>query len=631
MFKKIKNFFMKIIPTKRRLIQVYAALLHNANIKGFVTGEIFKGDSKIVCAPGLNCYSCPGAVGACPLGSLQNALAASKTKYPTYVIGIILLYSIILGRTICGFLCPLGLLQELLYKIKSPKLKKSRVTRILSYFKYVLLAVLVIGIPLIYGLQKENIPLPGFCKYICPSGTLLGAISLLANPNNASYYGMLGSLFTWKFILLVIFVVASIFIFRFFCRFLCPLGAIYGIFNKLSILGVKVDKEKCNSCGACINHCKMDIKEVGDHECIQCGECKNVCHASAIDWKVVGKLVKEKQHEATENDITEVKEEMPKKRLSRQAILNLVTTIVLSIILIVTIIYANFGGSKVVEVNTVCEELVINISETEVFDISKDDGATIFYFYDDFNLEVINQLDLYADEKLKVIAVSSYDNAADNKNKIKDLDLAIIFAFDDSKNSAAKTFMKNVKYPYFIYMDNKDKVIIKQESMITETEYLGIIYPNLSGKNVGNAEGDICISKNLNLITSDGTISILENRGKIIVLNFWYTGCTPCVKELPYFNNIATEYQDEVVVIAIHEAEQYLDDPDGVKEFIDSRWNGWNVIFACDDPESPYSIALGSEAFPATVIIDQEGIIYKAIPHALTEEELRNHIENLIK
>ena len=201
MFKKIKNFFMKIIPTKRRLIQVYAALLHNANIKGFVTGEIFKGDSKIVCAPGLNCYSCPGAVGACPLGSLQNALAASKTKYPTYVIGIILLYSIILGRTICGFLCPLGLLQELLYKIKSPKLKKSRVTRILSYFKYVLLAVLVIGIPLIYGLQKENIPLPGFCKYICPSGTLLGAISLLANPNNASYYGMLGSLFTWKFIL----------------------------------------------------------------------------------------------------------------------------------------------------------------------------------------------------------------------------------------------------------------------------------------------------------------------------------------------------------------------------------------------------------------------------------------------
>ena len=155
MLSKIKSFFIKIKPSKRKIIQVYSALLFNANIKGFVTGEIFKGDSKIVCAPGLNCYSCPGAVGACPLGSLQNALAASKTKYPTYVIGIILLYSIILGRTICGFLCPLGLLQELLYKIKSPKLKKSRVTRILSYFKYVLLAVLVIGIPLIYGLQKE--------------------------------------------------------------------------------------------------------------------------------------------------------------------------------------------------------------------------------------------------------------------------------------------------------------------------------------------------------------------------------------------------------------------------------------------------------------------------------------------
>ena len=139
---KIKNFFLRIKPSKRKVIQLYAALLYNANIKGFVTGKIFKGISKAACLPGLNCYSCPGAVGACPLGSIQNALSESKTKLPTYVLGIILLYCIIFGRTICGFLCPVGLLQELLYKIKTPKLKKSKVTRCLSYFKYVLLFIL---------------------------------------------------------------------------------------------------------------------------------------------------------------------------------------------------------------------------------------------------------------------------------------------------------------------------------------------------------------------------------------------------------------------------------------------------------------------------------------------------------
>ena len=96
MLLKIKSFFMKLIPTKRRLIQLYSALLYNANIRGFISGDIFQGESKSVCVPGLNCYSCPGAVGACPLGSLQNSLSESKTKYPTYVLGIILLYSIIL-------------------------------------------------------------------------------------------------------------------------------------------------------------------------------------------------------------------------------------------------------------------------------------------------------------------------------------------------------------------------------------------------------------------------------------------------------------------------------------------------------------------------------------------------------
>ena len=277
-FKKIKDWLIKHKPSKRKVVQLYSALLYNANIKGFFNGRIYKGATKNACVPGLNCYSCPGAIGSCPLGSLQNALSASKTKTPAYVFGIIILFGLLLGRTICGWLCPVGLGQELLYKIKTPKAKKNRVTRVLSYFKYVVLVALVVIVPLYYAI-------PGFCEYICPAGTFEGGLGLLANETNAGLLGILGPLFTWKFTLLVLIIVASIFFFRFFCRFLCPLGALYGFFCRVAMLGVKLDKNKCTDCGLCVGVCKMDIKRVGDHECIQCGACISVCPAKAISWK----------------------------------------------------------------------------------------------------------------------------------------------------------------------------------------------------------------------------------------------------------------------------------------------------------------------------------------------------------
>jgi len=270
------------MPSRRRLIQLYAALLHNAHLKGFISGEIYTGSLKSVCLPGLNCYSCPGAATACPLGSLQNALAASNVRAPWYILGILLLSGLIFGRTICGFLCPFGLVQDLLHKLPTPKVPKSRFTRILSYLKYILLIVFVIGLPLLYAPQ---LPLPAFCKYICPAGTLEGAVGLLSHPGNASLFGMLGSLFTWKFVLLVGIVTACIFIYRAFCRFLCPLGAIYGLFSRLSLLGIEVEASACTRCGHCVAACPVDIKEVGDHECIHCGRCKGACPTQAIHWK----------------------------------------------------------------------------------------------------------------------------------------------------------------------------------------------------------------------------------------------------------------------------------------------------------------------------------------------------------
>ncbi|MDE6433093.1 MAG: 4Fe-4S binding protein [Lachnospiraceae bacterium] len=258
---------------RRKMIQLICAVLYNCNITGFARGKIYQGDGKGVCVPGLNCYSCPGAIAACPLGSLQTALLSSKYKFPYYILGMLLLFGVVLGRCVCGFLCPFGLIQELLYKIPTKKLKKNKWTKRLSVLKYVILIVFVIGIPLIFAV-------PGFCKYICPAGTLEGGVFLVAM--NERLQALIGGLFSWKMAVLTVVLISAVFIFRSFCRFLCPLGAFYGLFYKVSMVGMKVDKEKCNGCNACVFYCKLDVKRVGDRECIQCGECIEHCNKCAL-------------------------------------------------------------------------------------------------------------------------------------------------------------------------------------------------------------------------------------------------------------------------------------------------------------------------------------------------------------
>ncbi len=637
MLTKIKSFFMKLIPTKRRLIQLYAALLHNAYIKGFVKGEIFDGVTKHICAPGLNCYSCPGAIGACPLGSLQNALAESKTKVPTYIIGIILLYSIILGRTICGFLCPVGLLQELLYKIRTPKLKKNKITRILSYFKYVLLGVLVIGIPLIYGLQAKNIPLPGFCKYICPAGTFEGAIFLLSNPNNTDFFSMLGHLFTWKFCLLIIFVVSSVFIYRFFCRFFCPLGAIYGLFNKLAILGVKVDDSKCDHCNVCISNCKMDVKKVGDHECIQCGECMKGCHNNAIKWKAIREKIKkeiELEKLALEQEDTKVELEDNKKIVKTNK-KKIITTIILLLVLITTFIFVNFN-KKVYQINDTCAEFKVELIDGTSYDITKSNNPTLVYFFNEITNEKIEQIKKYANDSLDIILIAKYEldiNSIIDTNQINELkEFNIKVAKDIEKNKYQKLFNDEDLTNYSIFLDKTDKILLKTENLITPNDYSGLVMPIILGKTIGNKVGDICYNKEITLIGSNETFSVFENKGKITVINFWFTSCTPCVQELPHFNSLYEEYSDYMTVIAIHNASLYEGNPTGVKEFVDNQFKDYSILFGYDTVKNDYYTMLGGKsAWPTTIIVDQDGIISFVKHGSLSEEDLRIEIEKLIK
>ena len=275
-------------PLKRRLIQLYSALLYNAHLKGFAEGKLYTGALKSVCVPGLNCYSCPGAAFACPLGALQNAISASADRPAFYVVGLLLLFGLLLGRVVCGFLCPFGLIQELLHRLPTKKLQKSPLTRKLSYVKYGVLLVFVLAIPAWFALRR--VPLPGFCKYICPAGTLEGAALLLLHPANASLRALAGGLFGWKLLLLLLILSACVFVFRAFCRFLCPLGALYGLFARLALLGVRVDESRCSDCGVCLRVCPTDIRRVGDRECVHCGGCIASCPEKAISFRA-GKIV----------------------------------------------------------------------------------------------------------------------------------------------------------------------------------------------------------------------------------------------------------------------------------------------------------------------------------------------------
>lgn len=490
----MKERFKRLIPSRRKIIQLYCALLFNANLKGFASGNIYTGNTKQFCAPGINCYSCPGAISACPLGSLQGSFSADRSTI-YYVCGILVLYGVLFGRLICGWFCPFGLIQELLYKIKTPKLKKSPVTRILSYLKYVILVFFVLIVPITYAFR--DLPLPAFCKYICPAGTIEGGLLLLSNKVNASYFSMLGPIFTWKFLLMVAIVVGCVFAFRCFCRFICPLGAFYGLFNRFSIFGIKVEQSKCVDCNLCVSHCKMDIKHVGDQECISCGDCVEVCPTKAISFK--GPKIFLHPNEVPAADEAEAATQA-EKRKKRRLITRSVTTVVLAAILI---------------------------------------GVLAFYW--------------------------------------------------------------------------------NQDSGVTAVQ--------------GNEVGDLCYSYDLEIVDGSGirtdTVDPTQT-GKITIINFWGTWCTPCVNELPYFDRIASEYADTVTVIAVHSSLS----SDTAPAYIDTYYPDSNIIFARDYAmdetglTSGYYTSLGGRGtYPYTVILDEDGVIVSIFVSSLEYEDLKEVVE----
>ena len=563
-------------PSTRRLVQLYAALLYNANLKGFIDGHIYSGPLKSVCVPGFNCYSCPGAIASCPLGALQNALNAAGHTAPWYMLGILALFGVVLGRTICGWLCPLGLIQELLHKLPVPKIKKSKVTRGLSYLKYILLVVFVIAIPIWYGINK-GIPFPGFCKYICPAGTLEGAVGLLQNKANATSFYQLNILFTRKWVIMLVIALACAFCYRSFCRFICPLGAIYGFFNRFCVAGVRVNADRCNGCGLCVRRCQMDVKHVGDHECISCGKCMATCAQGAISLKA-GKFTLAGPSFGKNAD--------PEPVIQKRRKIGRIAWGIAVAVLVFALVWFNWIEPSLNRADS--SETGANSSALQPADRPEDTIKT-----------VSDETEAASEQTAAETETEEDTESAEAQNSVQSR-AAGTAAGGKSASDQIDSTKASMTEASVAETENKSADDSTQKEAASDAKTSG------SGK-TGIEVGDNLPDFQTELV-GGGDFHLADHLGEVVIINFWATTCAPCIEELPSYEKLK-EAHPEVEILAIHhrlgakKAEEFLAD------------KGWDHLeFALDSKEKGLFTLLGaSDAMPSTIVLNKKGeIIYYA-------------------
>jgi len=274
----------------RRIAQFISTLVMNSYFAAIPAAHFYQGNLKGICVPGLNCYACPLAWGSCPIGALQHYVVIRQ--FPFYVLGLIGLVGVFIGRFPCGWLCPFGWLQDVLYKLKLPKFSAPNWLRHLKF-------VFLIGVCVVVVWLTSD---TWFCK-ICPAGTLEAGLPWLAWQARGSEAAE-GMIFAAPFFYMKVLVLAALLLLmgmmrRPFCRFVCPLGALYGLTNKISLLTLEVDLdscaiafakgsdfENCASCNYCSEHCPMDLKvpeEIGSVDCIRCMNCTSY---GSVKWSM---------------------------------------------------------------------------------------------------------------------------------------------------------------------------------------------------------------------------------------------------------------------------------------------------------------------------------------------------------
>ncbi len=246
-----KKLFKKItaLTLTRRIIQIAALILF----------------------PGLF-ISTFSAIKAIYVAIIGGTFSAASLAGQIILAVSMLLITAIMGRFFCGFLCAFGSMGDFFWylgsklKIQRPKIG-SRMDRILKKIKYVLLVGIVL---LIWTL----------------------GVSILSGTGNPwTVFGMLTKLSGWTdmtvlvsvgMLLLLLIVVGSLYIERFFCRYLCPLGAVLAIVSRFRLFKIRKPGEKCGPCRACTKRCSMGIplyrsNVVTSAECIDCMNCVEIC------------------------------------------------------------------------------------------------------------------------------------------------------------------------------------------------------------------------------------------------------------------------------------------------------------------------------------------------------------------
>ncbi len=217
-----------------------------------------------VCSPVFHCYSCPLATFACPVGVIANFSALHV--FPFLAVGTLVLVGASIGGAVCGWVCPFGFLQDLIGRVPTPKLRLPAWT---SLFRYAVLIGLVLVMPFLYGEEHALF----FCR-LCPAGALEGAVPGVIKA--AMAHSPIPWPSTAKLTLLGLVLAAMFIKWRPWCTLFCPLGAIFGLFNRFSLLVLRFESDACRSCGACGKMCKYGVlpaRNLNNSRCIRCLEC----------------------------------------------------------------------------------------------------------------------------------------------------------------------------------------------------------------------------------------------------------------------------------------------------------------------------------------------------------------------
>lgn len=249
---------------KRRISQTLSLLALNSSWGPQV---------KWLCSPVMNCHSCPLAWFACPIGVFVHF--AGYNVFPFLALGVVLLVGVLLGRLLCGWVCPFGFLQDMLHKIPT---RKFRLPRVMSYFKYVVLIAMVFLLPFLLGATTMF----SFCR-VCPASSIQATIPHWA----AGGFGGLSLATVVKLYLLLAVVALAIFSSRSFCKAFCPIGALLAPLNHVSFWFVKGPEDHCVSCKSCDKACIVDgepsrryakgLPASRANDCVVCHECESKC------------------------------------------------------------------------------------------------------------------------------------------------------------------------------------------------------------------------------------------------------------------------------------------------------------------------------------------------------------------